>query len=190
MLEELAVPYEFCVVTGLMETGPEHFAQNPLHMFPVLEHGKESLIESDLICEYLIDKFGTGKALAALLPRPEQKYADQKRLAIMNGAMDAGVKLMRARRSEIPNFDQYVFFRQERAAIQAALDWLEQDLHGRTDYVPGCFTMLEISLLCLLEWAIFRGMISDLEEWPTLAAFVEKHRTRPSAVKTHPAKEA
>jgi glutathione S-transferase len=82
----------------------------------------------------------------------------------MNGGMSAGVKIIRAMRSGIPEFEKYVFFRQEREAIRESLQWLEKDLANRTSYYPNRLTMLDITLMCYLEWALFRGMIPPVPQ--------------------------
>jgi glutathione S-transferase len=188
VLAELGIPYEFEVLAGLMLTGPEHFAQNPLHQLPILVDGNKNIIESDIICEYLIEKFGAKNTtgLNRFLPSPENKYDDLKRLAIMNGAMSAGVKLIRAKRSEIPNYENFVFFKQEREALLKALEWLNQDLGKRSAYYPGQFTMLEITLMSLCEWVVYREMVPNLDPYPQLSHFVHTNCGRASFAKTHP----
>lgn len=188
LLEELSLPYEFVVLSHLMEVGEEKFAQNPLHQFPVLEDGGLNLIESDLICDYILREYGRKSPLYPMIPDSPSYYLDQKRLAIMNGGMAAGVKLIRAKRSEIPSFEKFTFFRQEREALEASLRWLERDLGNKTTYHAQKFTMLEINLMCFVEWALFREMIPSLENYPNLAHFVHFHKNRPSFERTHPSK--
>lgn len=187
LLQELQVPCEFIpmAMNSLMQTGPEHFADNPLHQLPILIDGEKNIIESDIICEYLLDHFSKGQKF---YPDEKNKLEDQKRLAIMNGGMSAGVKLIRAKRSEIPEFMNFVFFKQERAALDASLDWLEKDLGSKTRYYPGNLTMLDITLMCFVEWAVFREMVPHLNNHPNLARFVEANKNHPSFASTHPAR--
>lgn len=186
LLQELRVPFEFVVLDKLLETGPEKFANNPLHMFPVLEHDGQQLIESDLICEYLIEKFGRGSEIATALPGPEQRVRERQCLAIMNGAMSAGVTLIRAKRSGIEKWGDYAYFRQELASIEAALAWLDRDLGARTSYYPGRLSMLDITLMCFVEWAVFREFLPDRAKYPHLDQFVRAHQDRASFKSTHP----
>lgn len=169
----------------LLEVGPGNFANNPLHMFPVLDHEGRQLIESDLICEYLIERFGTAE-FSSFLPSPENKVRDQQRLALINGGMSAGVTLIRAKRSGIDRWTEHAYFRQELAAISAVLDWLEADLGARDAYYPGRLTMLDIALMCFLEWAAFRDFWKDRSRHPHLAGFVKAQENRPSFKATHP----
>lgn len=186
VLQELKLEYDFEVLPNIMDVGAENFANNPLHMYPVLVDGSAHLIESDIICEYLIEKYGRESELARFLPCEENKYADLKRLAIMNGAMASGVKLIRAKRSNIPNYDEYTFFKQEKASFLAALEWLNEDLGSHDSYYIGRFTMLDITLMCLCEWAVFREVIPNLRNYPNLQNFVDANHLRPSLESTHP----
>lgn len=186
VLQELKVPYEFVVLGNLLEVGEEKFAGNPLHLFPVLDAGDQRLFESSLICEYLIEKFGQGNELSAYCPAPENKIRDLQRMAVMNGAMSAGVSLVRAKRSGIENGDNFAFFRQEKEALAAALRWLEKDLGNRASYYPGRLTMVDITLQCLLEWAAYREMGPPVSKFPHLASFMNGFSSRPSFAGTHP----
>lgn len=190
LLQELQQPYEFVVLKQLMEVGSDKFGGNPLQMFPVLEDGATKLFESDIICEYLCDKYGKASPVNSFLPSAENKYADLKRMAVMNGVMASGVKLIRAMRSEIPNYLEFPFFRQEKAAISEGLEWLDKDLGNRTAYYSGRITMLDIGLMCAAEWVVFRNVISDLSFYPNIVRFVEANKTRPSFASTHPSKES
>ena len=121
VLQELGLPYEFVILSQLLEVGERHFAHNPLHMFPVLEDGDIRLFESDLICDYLISRYGAGKELNSFIPSQKNQVKDRQRLAVMNGGMSAGVTLIRAKRSGIRDWAPFPYFRQELASIDAAL---------------------------------------------------------------------
>ncbi|HEY8278843.1 MAG TPA: glutathione S-transferase family protein [Bdellovibrionota bacterium] len=188
VLQELGLPYEFVRFTDLLAVGPDNFAHNPLHHFPVLEHEGLRLIESDLICQYLIKTYGRGKELSSLFPSAENETRDGQTLAMINGGMAAGVVLLRAQRSGLKNLDSVPFFQQERAGLDGSQRWLEQDLAGRTTYYPGRFTYLDVALLCFLEWAAFREFLLPEKEIPGLVKFVRTHESRASARATHPSK--
>jgi glutathione S-transferase len=186
LLQELRVPYEFVSIPDLFAVGQQHFGQNPLQRFPVLEHDGTRLIESDLICEYLIDRFGAGTGFASYYPEPKNRVRDGQSIAVMNGTMDAGVNLLRGKRSGIEPWEKYPFFRQELAAIGEGLAWLEKDLGARDSYYPGRLTMPDVTLMCALEWLAFREFWTDHSKHPNLARFVAAHGGRPSFQSTHP----
>lgn len=175
VLQELQIPYEFVILDKILETGSEKFADNPLHQYPVLEHNGERIIESDLICQYLIQNFGAKNPKLTFIPAGAKYWQDAKRLAIINGAMASGVKLIRGQRSNIPNLMTYTLFQQERASLDAALEWLENDC-PKESFHPALTTMLDISLFCLYEWARFREMTHA--PLTRIHSFSEKYRAK------------
>lgn len=186
LLNELKISYEFIVLDKLLETGPTHFARNPLHMFPVLEDGETWLIESDVIASYIVEKYGKNTIFSEILPPGEARFPALNRLSIINGGMEAGVHRIRATRSGIEDLDRFAFFRQEKAAIAAALDWLNADLGDQNSYSDRGFCYLDICLISFLEWLQFREFLRDLSAYPNLARFVKVHASRPSVAQTHP----
>lgn len=188
VFHELELDYEFVELSELLEVGKEKFAGNPLHMFPVLETKDNWLVESDRISEFLIEKFGSGTPLSQFMPEDRfSKIELWNFQSIINGVMESAVHRIRAQRSGITNIDQYPFFRQEREALISGLDWLNSNLDGVTSFSFSGFCYLDISLLCLLEWAIFREQIEDLAEYKNLMAFQAQHQDRASLRSTHPA---
>lgn len=190
VLRELGLDYDFKLLTEIASDKQENFANNPLLQLPTLVDGEAKIFDSALICQYLLEKYGSERSALRYLPNPEKKTCDLLRLVVINGGMDAGVKLIRAKRSEIPEFQKFTMFRQEQTALTAALDWLDKDFEmhakGQQTYYPGVFSMLEVSLQCFLDWAPFRQLVPNLDAWPRLKTFNQYHQGRPSFLKTHP----
>lgn len=188
LLQELGQPYEFVQfeVKQLMAVGAEKFADNPLHLFPVLVDGDQRLFDSDAICEYVIDQYGKGKEISSFFPVTENRVHDRQRMVMINGGMSAGVSVIRARRSGVEDWKKHPWLCQEMEAISGAAAWLEKDLGGRESYYPGRLTMMDITLQCFLEWAEFREMITDWSKLPGLVAFKARWASRPSFAGTHP----
>lgn len=186
ILQELGLPFQFVPTTSLLDATPGSFGDNPLLLIPVLEDGAYRLVESDLICEYLLERYGKNKI--SFYPTDGDLTMHKQRLAVMNGGMSSGAVIMRARRSQIPNFEQYSYFEQNRAAILSSLAWLDKDLGGRVAYsAQGELTMLEITLLCYVEWALFREMVPNLASYPNLVKFQAHWGERASFAATRPA---
>lgn len=186
LLQELGLKYELIKFENLMEVGVEKYANNPLHLFPVLVDGNMRLFDSDAICDYLINQHGGTKGWASFFPSAENLIHDRQRLIVMNGGMSAGVTLMRSKRSGIDDVTKHAYLRQEKEAIGGALRWLEKDLGPKLSYYPNRFTMLDITLQCFADWARFRELYSDWASLPNLSRFVEFHEARPSFKATHP----
>ena len=189
ILKEIGVPCELIRLTNLLEAGSENFAENPLQKFPVLEDRDNRLIDSDIICEYLVKNYGRNSPFVSFWPSDERYFQDRKCLEIINGTMDAGVVIIRATRSKIAALEIYPMFRQERAAIQEGLTWLNQTLSGESFY-SGRFTYLDVALICLCDWIVFRGLVPNLNDYPSLQRFVSAQQNRPSVKETIPANEA
>jgi glutathione S-transferase len=185
ILNELGLSHDFRLITELLSSRPQDFADNPLLLLPSLHDQGRKIIDSSIIAQYLIETYGSEKSSLSYFPNGGDKFADLKRLALINGGMDAGVKIIRARRSEIPDFEKYPMFQQEETALKAALDWINQDLPGNA-YYAGTFSTLEVTLQCFLDWALFRNLVTSLDAWPQLKAFNVYHQGRPSFFKTHP----
>ncbi len=187
VLVELGIPFEFVELNRLLEVGADNFAKNPLHMFPVLEDGTEWIIDSDRICEYLIK--GRGKN-SGLVPFESQSQFTETELwnhqTIINGVMESAVHRIRASRSGLEELDRYPFFQQERAAFLEGFDWLNDRLKGHQSYSVSGFCYLDICLICLLDWAIFRKQIDNIEEYKSLSLFLQHHSDRFSLTSTHP----
>lgn len=193
VLLELGLEHDFRLITALLSNSSSDFANNPLLQFPVLVDGDRQIIDSSLITQYLLETHATDRSPICFLPKSGDVWLHRKRLLIINGGMDAGVKIVRARRSEIPDFEKYVMFQQEKAAIIDSLAWLESDLAKAETtglYLAGPITHLEISLQCYLDWGLFRNIIPSLDEYPRLKAFNSYHQSRPSFLRTHPLQSA
>jgi glutathione S-transferase len=65
-----------------------------------------------------------------------------------------------------------------RALIGPTLDSLVRRLGGRDTLVGESFTVADAYLVTMLNWFAFVG--TDLEQWPALAAYHQKHLQRPS----------
>jgi len=131
-----------------------------------------------------LQRYGSQAPHPVFLPAGDE-FEHRKRLAIMNGGMAAGVKLIRAKRSGI-HWD-YPFFQQEKASLAASLDWLERDLGEHNFYGSDeRLSLLEITLVSFADWAIFREMIPSLSPFPNISRLASFHNSRQSFASTHP----
>lgn len=181
--------YEFCPLTEVWATGATNFGNNPLHRFPVLHDGDLQLFESDLIAEYLFEKYWQRPLLPEYSGQASTtKWHDKRRLAVINGAMVATVRYLRAERTGVPEPVQYAAFAKDLNIIKESLQWLDTDLQnlGDDSYRGDNFTYLDISLICFVEHAIFRGFIEKLDEFESVKRHLEKWQKRPSVAMTHP----
>lgn len=172
-----------------MAENPASFAGNPLLMLPTLEVDGKTLIESDVICDYIFSHYVSGAegGIPELQSGPE-KYSNYNALSIMNGVMEAGVHRLRARRSGIEKLDDFAFFRQENLAIASGLAWLDKTIKSKpSGRFSKDFSYLDLTLACTLDWLVFREFLKDLEDYPNLKAFVKYSESIPELRATHPA---
>jgi glutathione S-transferase len=67
-----------------------------------------------------------------------------------------------------------------KALFEPTFDHLSKRLAGRNYLVGDKFTVADAYLVTMLNWAAFLKI--DLARWPALAAYHQKHLTRPSVV--------
>ena len=186
VLAELQIPFE-SVPADTANPSAEFLAVNPNRRIPALSDGDTQLFESNIILDYLLREYpNTGKGdppLSAALVRPEHRWDDWKILVTIETMLDSGLNLFQMNKSGIGP-EQAPYLQAEQRRIQSDLDWLEQRA-SPGGFVQGAFSVLDLNLVCALEWANFRQPF----EWsgrPKLAAIVELHKDRESISTTRP----
>ena len=146
------------------------------------------LFESNLILDYLLSNTPPGSVgtppLGAAMVRPRHKWDDSKTLMTIETTLDSGLNLFQFSRGGIGP-EQAPYLGKEHERIQNNLDWLEKRATPE-GFVPGEFSILDLNMICTLEWADFRKPF----EWrgrPNLEALVAFHGKRESIRSTRPA---
>jgi glutathione S-transferase len=176
LLAELDVPFDFERVSGVLETTPAAYANNPLMRVPTLVHGDHTLIESDHIARYLVGQYDPGDRFGV---RSEQ-VRDLNRLAVANGIMDNEVVLILAKRGGLEDIDGVTYFRKLTTGIHTGLAWLDADVDDdpHLDYA-------DIAAICMFQHAAHYKLV-PLDAYPRLAARVDRFAARPSIASTAP----
>lgn len=148
----------------------------PIMRIPVLIDASTTLYDSRIIARYIA---------AEKLNTPPLSWAEENLVSIIDGATDALIVLLLSKRSgiDIEAGHLYINLQKERAA--ATLAELEK-LANNTMF--GVWTYPSICLYTLLDWAEFRNMI-NLEQYPNLRAFKQRHQTQHGVVETDPRNE-
>lgn len=144
---------------------------NPLNQVPALIHDGQTIIDSRVIFNYLnaIHRFET------------RSIDDENVLSIIDGAINAGVTLLYARRSKLDTEDKSVIiFQRQHDRIKSAISHLKAYTEHKASQE---WNFNSISLYCFVDWAIFREVIT-LEQYPFLEKFMEAHAQRPSVLST------
>ena len=189
LLDAYQLPYVFEDIGNVAFTKtPSEAGGNPLMKVPVLhiDEGKDSLIESDHIASYLVDRFDP-KDQFSVLSRSIEEFNIR---AVLNGVMNEEVKLIVAGRHQVP-VAQFSFFQKSRDAIGNGLYWLEDHHHLFFDVTKLHPLYRDFHLVCLWEHLAYYGNIVDLKPFPRLAdkvqainaAFPILHQSAPFTLK-------
>ena len=186
MLAELGLEFE-TVLTDLADPADEFLAVNPNRRIPALSDGHTDLFESNVILDYLLQRYGaSGRGdppLALKMVRPEHRWDDSLILNAIETILDSGLNIFQFSKENIAP-EQSAYLGAEQRRIQSDLDWLEQRAAPR-GFVPGEFSVLDLNLVCTLEWADFRKPF-DWSGRPNLKAIVEMYKDRESVRTTRP----
>lgn len=187
LLSELGLEFE----TGepdLANPSPEFVTVNPNRRVPVLSDDGTHLFESNLILDYLLQKYsksGQGAPpLATEMIRQEHRWEDLKLLNVIETTLDSGLNLFQFSK-ENTGPEQSDYLQTELRRIQSNLDWLEERATPE-GFVPGQFSISDLNLVCTLQWADFRKPF-DWGGRPNLHAIVEFYKDRESIRNTRPA---
>lgn len=132
LLDQYGQAYDFVDVGNVGDSDTGRFGGNPLMSVPVLKDGDVTLIESDDIARYLVDKLDPQDRFRVLTN--DAKHLTAR--AVLNGIMAAEVRLILAERSGLQTAGA-PYFDKARSVIQTGLDWLDSkaDLFDPDD--PG-----------------------------------------------------
>lgn len=181
-------PYANCVRAVISELGIEDsvemveshpfnnddafLAANPLGKVPCLVGSGESIVDSEVICDYL-DANTTGGELFNLV------YADwrlKSLYSICSGLMDTlvarRIEFMREKDGQKSDF----WWQRHEASVNRVLAYIQDKLA----LVPPDFSILHINLMSCLAYLDFRHEDIDWRtEYPQLAEFYQQFSARP-----------
>lgn len=193
-LAEKGVEYESDIERGSNRATPEFSALNPNRTIPVMIDGDVTLFESNVILEYVLQKYPKNAPdspkppLAATLTRPAQHWEDVKTLTILDAVGDIIVN-MRSFKSSGVDVENVDYGKRQQARFNSCIDWLEKRA-TREGFVPGTFSFQDINLICPLGYLDERATnLKGILEWrgrPKLEAIVDRWAERPSVSSTAP----
>ena len=167
LLDIYKIPYEVIGVPGnniALVTSPSDAAHNPLMKVPVLQHGKEWVIESDHIASYIIGEFDN-KDLFNVNTR---NIFDLNARAIMNGVMIDEVRVITAGRHKVSIDNSY--FKKAQLSVGNGLNWLEQNNLKFNRNMP---TYREFHLICMWDHLKYYNFVPRMSEiYPNLGEIV------------------
>lgn len=185
VLHEMGLDYEADIRPGIRPV-EELQPLNPGLTLPVMKDGDELLFGSDIIIEFLFSRYRHRKPsavvpLAAALTRPDMHFQDMKILSVIATFADTLVTVRHYRSEGMTSANSHYMSRQE-ARLESCLDWLEEQA-TEEGFWPGVFSMMDIALICPLDYGESRGVL----HWrtrPKLAALHGYWQRRPSVAAT------
>ncbi len=175
---------------GLARTPAELAPINPNLQVPVFQEGELVLFESNLILDYLLQTHpGTAPGapappLAETLTRPEHHWEDAKTLATLETLGNAMVNLRQLALSGV-DAGEVAYLQRQQARTQSCLDWLEERATPE-GFAPGLFSIMDLNLICLVEFSDAREEIFQWRGRPRLEALAAHFSGRPSLIATPP----
>ena len=127
LLDHYEVPFELVNVGNVGSADPDQFPNTPLMAVPVLQDGDLSIIESDHIAAYLVQRLDPVDRYGVLTREPMALNAR----AVLNGIMTSEVRVILAERAGLDP-GETAYFRKFFDVISQGLAWLEarSDLFG------------------------------------------------------------
>ncbi len=193
LLAEMETPHRpEELVPGSMDDGSlfgeDYEAQIPSMRVPSIKDGDEIIFESNLVIDYLLEKYPMNKPsedqppLATTMVRSSHQWQDSMVLATIETLLNSAINLAFLKRSDV-DVDQVAYLRREQDRCQSCLDWLEA--RATTEgFIPGVFSIADLNLLCALQWFDDR----DVVQWwgrRRLETIVARYQNRTS-VKENP----
>lgn len=176
-LEEIGVDYAFVPITREPPGPPAFVAASPHLKVPALVDEQLTITESAAVTMYLSDRF----ADAGLAPPPQDPLrADWYRwLMCLTTTLQA--PLYQVIYPQRFGADRLMVGRLRHVAeahVTGVLDWLEEELAGRTYLVGERFTSADVFLWMLLPWT--RHMVRPGFVRPHTRAYFERIAERPA----------
>lgn len=180
--EEAGVPYEVRLVSFDEMKQPRHRALHPFGQIPTYEEGDLSLFESGAIVLHIAERH------AGLLPQDANARARAIAwlFAALNTVEPPIVDLEQSWFTEHRKswWDERKAMIEQR--IRGRLDQLSRSL-GDADWLDGDFSAGDLMMVMVLRRAEGTGL---LEEFPKLAAYVERGKARPAYRRAYDAQYA
>ena len=166
------------IQTHPFENNPEFIAASPLGKVPCLVVDGESIFDSEVICDYIDQRFADGQMHAEI----KENWALGTSFSLIAGLMDIAVaRRLEALRMEEGKGSTFWWERQTSALERGLLS-----LQDKLELFPLDFSQLHINLACMLGYLDFRHPQLDWRsDAPELSNYFDELQQRPS-IKANP----
>jgi len=175
--EELGLEYELVQTSFFAKMNAQDEAtiqkHNPVMRVPVLVDGDQGILDSRIICRYLIEKSGNNNTFQSSF---EEKIREENAVSMIHGAIDAGVLRFILALENADLNSGYLARSYKR--MESCLEALNAEKQ-----LGQNFGLAEMMLVCALEWFKKRSVI-DWSGYDHLLSVYNRHKDRPSLVVT------
>ncbi|MGH6716199.1 MAG: glutathione binding-like protein [Bradyrhizobium sp.] len=159
----------------VLSDGSDFRTINPLGLVPTLRTDDGLVLtENAAILQYVADRFQ--QAAIGTSPGMERSRLHQW-LCFIGTELHKGLFVPLLDKKAAPEVKAYVLGKN-----LSRLDYLENYLRGR-DYLLDHFSVADAYLVTVINWTMATPPV-ELAKWPTLKAYYERLRTRPSIART------
>ncbi len=158
------------------ENSPNFLLTNPLGKVPCLNADGESIVDSEVICDFLDASFTGGTLFNPIYADWRLKSLFSVCIGLIDTLVARQMEIMRKKEELLSDF----WWQRQQTAIERTLGYIEEKL----SLIPEEITILHIYLMSALMYLDFRHAdINWRESHPQLASFFEHWKNHPSIMK-------
>ena len=172
----LHIPLDLVNIRSTFGTDPMVFGNNPLMKVPTLQTEEKLILDSDVICTFLVRQYDPDDRFNVLTDDLDQLNAR----TVMNGIMSAEVELILAAIRGV-NTLPAERLQKMRLTIANGLEWLED----RNELFSGGSDYLGFHLVCLWDHLVFFQHMPE-QSFPQLESRVAALSLLPFVSESHP----
>ena len=180
LLHELNLPFE--AVDTLTEAGQVEMRRiNPVWKVPCVEIDGEILWDSQIIIDYLTEKY-RGHPKLLRVPEDSELWRERKILNAVNAGVEASVNLGYMLIDGVET-DGLPYLVKQRTRIHSILSWLKKELRQNYFTEQHSIGMAELALYCFIDYLRARK-IYPVHEDSLLQEYLDFHVTHPGFIAT------
>ncbi len=179
---EFGIPATFHIMRW-RETPTELFEINPVGRIPILFDGDRRLVDSRVIWNYLQAHPDANAGPSLRLLDGAARW-DEENLVSLAYAMADSRMVLRGMGEE-PPVDEHPYLDRNQNRIELCLTTLEQAAAPGYLIEPETFGIADAALIAVSKTLIGRK-ITDIADYPNIAAIRARHAERPSIIETRP----
>ncbi len=166
-------PFQFEAINVYDDaTRAEYSKISPIRKLPVLVDGEQTVFDSHVIADYLMDKFALSKP----------SIEDKNLITAIDAVTDSLIILFMGKNSGLQPSPDQLIFKLQWERLPVLLEWLSERARGG-DFQHWNFPVM--CLIALIDWVKFSDLY-DLTDYPDLLAVRDAFADSPVVQETMP----